>query len=283
MVQKIAIRNVGDHDTRDGAGLVKTVGMRSSTVAFRGTKQVVGAYRANDMAPWAICSGKDIMFAFEEDDMEQGAQMLEEMLRKMEEGGSMAVYHLLTYEMADLGPSKKIKSNTPITRSFPFKIWYNDGQADDNYGPTYQGRRQLQAEAEERVKKLEDEIKYLKDRIESEEQQEEEERPGGIAGIISGFMEMPGMKEALTAKLVGFVNEKIFPMKQNRPAAVAGIQAPPDVEAQSILTPEQQTRAQNALNLLCTLDPMLGDHLEKIARIAVENPGQYNWLVGMLK
>jgi hypothetical protein len=40
---------------------------------------------------------------------------------------------------------------------------------------------------------------------------------------------------------------------------------------------------QQAVNILCTRDPKLGDHLLGVANIAVTNPGQYNMLIGMLK
>jgi hypothetical protein len=87
---------------------------------------------------------------------------------------------------------------------------------------------------------------------------------------------MPGVKQALAMKVVGFVNT-ILPMGQKQPAQVAGL------EQKSVLQPGQPEKVQQAINLLCTLDPMLGDHLLGVAAIAQNNPGQYSMLVGMLK
>jgi hypothetical protein len=51
----------------------------------------------------------------------------------------------------------------------------------------------------------------------------------------------------------------------------------------SVLKDGQLEKIHGALDLLCTRDPDLGDHLQKLASIALTNPQQFQWLLGMLQ
>jgi hypothetical protein len=246
--------------------------MRSSTVAFRGINQVVAAYTNNDMPSWAIWNGKEMMFAHPTDDIEDGKNALRMILKELYEGGSEAQFSLKVYE--DMGAKDKIRSNTPWDRSFGFVLY-----GDEEYSPYQQGRRGFQAEADERVKLLQTEIDELK--LQLAEADDQEEKPEGINGIISGIMEMPGIKQALAAKLAGFINS-VLPFGAPSPAAVAGLPAPGNAPIPSLLNPDQQMKVQQAINVLCTKDAKLGDNLLKIAEIAATNIKQYNGLVAML-
>jgi hypothetical protein len=251
--------------------------MRSNSVAFRGVGQVVEAYKANDIAPWAIVTGagkvQDVMFAYEDQDVEAGAVMLEECLKRMKSGSSTAAYSLRTYK---LKAGTEIESNTVWCRSFPFKL-YNDEEED--YSPFEAGRRHYQRQADEQLQALREEIEMLKKQIEEDE---EDEKPEGMAGVIQGIFADPMMKQFVMQGIAGLVS-KIVPMRPTgQPAAVAGIPAQAGV-LQSVLEPGQEGKIQHAINVLCTQDPKLGDHLMKLADIAVKNPGQFNWLIGMLQ
>jgi hypothetical protein len=246
--------------------------MRSSTVAFRGIPQVIEAYRANDMAPWAIVSSKTVMFAFETDDIEQGCAMLKETLRRLYDGGSQAQFELRTYE---LGRDERIKSSTPHLRGFPFVLY-----DDENESPYHKGRQSYQREADEKIGKLEKELEELKLLVAG--QDEEEEKPEGINGFLSGIFTDPMMKQTLQQALIGFV-QKIVPMNTAaRPAAVAGIENG-EQQVQSVLQPGQPEKVQQALNILCANDPLLGDHLLKLANVALNNRQSFDWMLGMLQ
>ena len=93
------------------------------------------------------------------------------------------------------------------------------------------------------------------------------------------------IKQALTMRMVGLIDHVIPLRSVNRPAAVADINQPRTMgptttqPGANVLDAEQQQKAQAALNTLCGIDPKLGDHLAAIARIAISDPNQYNWLV----
>ena len=246
--------------------------MRSSTVAFRGVNQVVAAYGNNDMPAWSIWSGKEMMFAFCTDDIEEGKEMLRTTLKDLYNGGSEAQFALRVYE--DMPATGKIKSNTPWDRSFSFVLY-----GDEEYSPYRAGRMSYSKEADEKIQAMQKEIDDLK--LALLEAEEPEEKPDGINGIIAGIMEMPGIKQALAAKLAGFINT-VIPFGGNpQPAAVAGLPEG-NQPIPSLLDAEQQAKVQQAINVLCTKDAKLGDHLMKIAEIALSNIKQYNGMVAML-
>lgn len=244
--------------------------MRSNTVAFRGVGQVIEAYKANDIAPWAIVTGKDIMFAYEESDLDAGAVMLEECLKRMKAGSSSASYSLRTYKLKG---QQEIESNTPWCRSFPFKL-YND--EDEDYSPFEAGRRHSLRQADEKIQALQEQIDLLKKQ--QEEDEAEEETPEGIAGVVQGIFNHPTMQPIIMQAIAGLVS-KIIPMPAGMPGQVAGVSGG---ALDSVLEPGQPEKVQEAVNVLCSQDPKLGDHLLKLANMSIKNPGQFNMLIGML-
>jgi hypothetical protein len=246
--------------------------MRSSVIALRGQDQVISAYTTNDMSAWAICNGKDIMFADEAATIEDGQALLTEVLQTLRKGGSRGVFTLRVYELEG---KEKIKSNTPFSRSIPFLLW-----DDENEDPYRQGRNAYSREADEKIANLQKEIDLLKEQL--EESDDRQEQRTGIDGFIAGIVEDPIMKQTLVRALAGIVS-RIVPMPQQA-ASVAGIeQVQPQQVLQSVLLPGQPEKVQQAINMLCAKDQELGDHLLKLGNLAFNNQEQFQWMIGMLK
>jgi hypothetical protein len=251
--------------------------MRDDAVAFRGRKQVVEAYAANGMAPWGIVHGKELMFAHECLTIEDGEGMLTQTLERLHQGMSKAVFELRVYK---LKKGEEILSNTPHARAFRFRLY-----SEEDPSPFDLARTVVNRQAQEEIDALKLQLKQLQDRLDQEELiEEEEDEPMTLNKMISGVIEMPGVKAALQDKLIGFI-QSVVPMRNNnpRPAAVAGIEpAQPPQPGQVVLLPGQMEKIQQAINQLATKDPTLGDHLLGVARIATDSPDKYKWLVGML-
>ena len=90
---------------------------------------------------------------------------------------------------------------------------------------------------------------------------------------------IPEIQKQIAMGIAGFVGN-ILGLKM--PGAIAGIQEPGPAGQEVPLEPDQQTKLDQALDILCIKDPFIGDHLLKVALIARDNPGKYNMLVGML-
>jgi hypothetical protein len=248
-------------------------------MVFRGSGQVVGAYVANDMPAWAICNGRDIMFASEDTDLTEGEASLREALEMIKKGGSKAIFTLRCYE---LDGKVKILSNTPYPRAIPFTVFDDE----EEMAPYDQRGNRYVREVQDRLAAQDKLIAEL--RLQLEEAEEEQEKPEGINGFLAGIMEDPMMKQTLVQALAGIVH-KIIPMRTAQgSAAVAGIEPPPQPGSHqatltSVLEPGQPEKVQQAINLLCCKDPKLGDHLMGVANIAMTDIGRYNFIVGMLK
>jgi hypothetical protein len=247
--------------------------MKSTAVVFRGIAQVLDAYEANDIGPWALIIGNDVFCAYNDGDVAAGKAMLDETLRRLHAGNSRATFDLRVYKIKS---DQDILSNTPHLRAFKFSLYEDSDQT-----PFEHGRRQASLMYEQKFEEMSKEIAELKASVAAAEEDEEPEKQNSVNGMLAGILEMPNVKQALSMKLIGLI-DKIVPMNLGgaaRPAAIAGIEG----EGGSLLDADQQQKVQQAVNILCRKDAKLGDHLMSIANIAITNPGQYNMLVGMLK
>jgi hypothetical protein len=233
------------------------------------------------MPAWAICNGKDIMFASEDTDMAEGEASLSEALEMLKRGGSKGIFTLRVYELEG---KAKILSNTPYPRAIPFTV-FND---EDDLAPYDQRRIGYMREVDERLQMQDKQIADLKVKLEEAEDEAEamKERPKGINGFLAGVMESP-QGQAMFWNVIGSIVSKIVPMRNAGSAAVAGIDQPPveqeDRVLTSVLEPGQPEKVQQAINVLCAKDPKLGDHLLAVANIACTDPGRYDFMISMLK
>jgi hypothetical protein len=242
--------------------------MSASAVQFRGIENVVDAYKANRMAPFAILCGKTVIHTSEDlgnDDIDDGATQLRQFLSLMERGGSEAKYTLQVYKLRE---GEEIDSNTPYKRGFNFSLW-----AAGDLTP-YQGRTYSQTQA------LQNRIDQLEAKLAETMTEDEEDEKWSIGKVLNGFMEMPEIREAIAMGALGLVS-KVLPIKE-RPAKVAGNDGNQTGQMVSVLTAKQVEKANNAMHILACLDPDLGDNLMKIALIAQNDLAKYKLYTKML-
>lgn len=229
-------------------------------VLFHGKDQVIQAYELNAVAPWGIWSQKELVTAFDEDDLSTGAGMLSDALDMLTNGRSEGAFVLRVYDPAAV--AKGINYTTPAMRGFTFKL-QSDGSAD------WQSPKMVIADLQRRNQLLEQAL------LEAQQggEEEEEEEQGGIVGTIKGILTNPEQMQSLIAT-VGQIIGVFRGMRTSQPAQVSGVAQPISVE--------QQQKTDQAIDILEQVDPLLGDHLIAIAKIATENPAQYNMLISML-
>lgn len=225
------------------------------SVQFMGSAAVLKAMENRDCPKWAIFQGKQFLFKYEGEDMEESAAFLNEILSNL--GHSAALYTIQFYEEAS-----KIKANTAHDGSFNFKL------ADPEV------RQKERAEFQERYgNTLHSKIDRLLEKFEGEEEEEtEEEKPKGLEGIISGFVEDPQRLVSLveaSAAVFGMIRSAFNSPATAAPAQLAGI-------------PGDQDRIKKAIDLLTANDPQIVDHLEKLAAISQNKPATFQMLIGML-
>jgi hypothetical protein len=119
------------------------------------------------------------------------------------------------------------------------------------------------------------ELKALRMKVEEIEEEEEEEAPSLIGALTSNPALMNTMVNAAVSAISAlFVtkNNQNQPMQQNINTAIAGIEEP-----------LEQDKIDKAIEILSQSDKNLGNHLLILAKMSIDNPSQFHWLLNMLK
>lgn len=250
--------------------------MRNNGVTFKGADQVIKAYEMNEMPVWSIWSGNNMPFVSEEEDLSAGADMLKQALDMIAAGGSESTYTLKVYKSV---PPAGIKSNTPWDRSFNFSI-FNPGAVGS---PFQQRTNTMLGAIDERFMEMKtDLLGRIMDKLDKEDEEEENKKPGGIIGFLNGFLEDPQIKQVISQQIGRWVGGFLNP--SSPVAAIGGIEQPttPMQPTQINLPDDQVQKINQAISILAAHDNKLGDHLLKLAAIARDNPGKYKMALTML-
>jgi hypothetical protein len=238
---------------------------------FRGADKAVEAYEANDVAPWALFQGSEILCNYKGNSVTEGATKLTAFLEMLKVGSSKTTYQLRVYE----DQPRTINNKSPYNLSFRFKLL-----DDEEYEAS-----PIQGNYKAMIGRIQDLEAKLADK---EKEDDEEEKPSAIQGMIAGIINRPEIQEALMQRVIGFINTLMA--SRTTPAAIAGVPG----EGAGQLTPEQIAAAYNnmpadqkqkmdqAIGILVTRDPQIGTNLLKIAMILRDNPNKYQTFAAML-
>jgi hypothetical protein len=268
--------------------------MGYSSVQIFGRDAVVKAFRNTDCTNWSLLQGKQLLFKYEGSDQVEGGNQLDALLKMIaDSSGSDAVYTLRWYERDDITdkpvraakvvkviPKFKIYLDTPADGSINFKLFSQEGEGNTRHGRAYDEVTDIKKELAETKVLLQ---QLIRDR---NEQDSEAEKVSGINGFIGGLMDVPEIKQAIAGKVIQLFNGitdrvggAFGGMSAQLPAKIAG----PEPPAEPIHMPQDQIdKLNSALTILAKADPLLPDHLYKLAMIAKNDSATYDMLLGML-
>lgn len=229
----------------------------ASSIQFKGIDSVVAAYENRDVPAWSLWQGKQFIFKYEGNSIDEGSQQLTEYLNMLAQSTN-AIYTLKVYEDV---PGGKIKSNTPDDGSFNFKINADSQEITNNQYSRMNNSNAIL----ERLERME---QRLIEREEEEGDEEPESKLGLIGEIISHPTIQPIAQAFITNILgIGKTNGTAAPAQMPR-AAISGI------NDDAILS--------EAIKELTAHDPKLPEHLAKLAALAKENPQGFQFLLTTL-
>ncbi len=228
------------------------------SVQFTCPETVLSAYLNRNCAAWSIWQGKQFMFKYDGNTVEEGQAQLIEILGVLSES-SNAIYTLKVYEDLD---GKKIKENTPCDGSFNFKLNMESQMITNSQYTRFGNLNAMQSE----LAAVKEELRILRE----EREEPEEDATQDALGKIGALMENPVIMK-LAAMIfgpkAGTVAPSQMPMLQGSIGNVPGT---------------QDEEIKKAIEVLKSKDERIAEHLTKLAKIAVEQPGSFTFLLQSL-
>jgi hypothetical protein len=243
-----------------------------SSVQFTGIDNIIEAFEANDIPYFAVFAGKSLIFKNptrgEEaiEDTFQAANELRSFLFKLNKG-SNAVYTLKLYENI---PAGGITDKTPANFSINFRLNLEGMYMTADKAVQYEQKQNQQSE-------ILAELKALRMKVETMEGTDEEEETNPIIGALTSNPElMSSLVLAAVGAITGIIN-KFAPQQQQQ------IKMQPAINGINNEEPTEQQKIDKAIEVLSQSTPNLADSLLILAKMSIDNPQQYKWLLGMLK
>ena len=245
-----------------------------SSVQFTGIDNIIEAFENNKVPYFAVfaSAGKSLLFknprSEEEiyEDIYEASDLLRKFLFTLNKG-SNAVYTLKLYENI---PAGGIKDKTPADYSINFRLNLEGMYLTSDKAVQYEQKQSQQAEILAELKALRMKVETM----EGTDEEEEEKNP-----IIGALTSNPEVMNALVMAAVGAITGIIskFAPQQQQP-----IKMQPAINGITD-EPTEQQKIDKAIEVLSQSTPNLGDSLLILAKMSIDNPQQYKWLLGMLK
>jgi hypothetical protein len=240
----------------------------SVSVQYTGIPNVIRAIENIDIPYFAVFAGKGLVYknpAFGVDgfdDIADAVNSLQGFLENLNQGSNM-VYTLKLYETV---PAGGINDKTPANYSINFRL---NLEGMDRLPQTVNAENRNNVNSE-----ILSELKALRMRVDQMESEEPEEKPAGILGaLLNNEAAMNTLVSSVAGIAAHFMNKLAIKPINNTTMPINGI----DQE------PTEQQKINKAIEVLSKNDPNLGDHLLILAKMSIDNPSQFIWLLGMLK
>lgn len=238
-----------------------------TAVQFYGKDKVLEEAESRECASWAIFLGKQLYLKKESDDMEDSMQFLEETINRLNDSGSEASYTLKFYE-SETGPVKINEKTHCNAGSFNFKLVEPDVREQRSLGYF---SRVYNADQEKKIKDLTEELEELK--------AEQEEKSQSIGTVFMDLLKNPEQLGILANVIRG-----TFGMPVQNYGTINGMYRAGE-GAEDLQEPGQDQIIQMAQHIeeLEKHDKKLVEHFGMLAKMAKEDPDQFNLLLSMLE
>lgn len=236
-----------------------------ASVQFYGIDSVMQAAQNRECPCWGIWINGRMFSKYESNDLTASMAMLQTNLEMLEESNANAVYTLKFFECNNGQPIKINEKSVSDGGSFNFKLIDQDERAA--------GVMRVSGYSKY-IQEMQTEIADLKQQLAEKDQDDDE--PETIGSVLLDLVKNPQQ----LAYLVN-VFKSITGGPQVNLGAMAGVLPGGQVETAEVQD-DQLNRTAAALDTLEKSDPNFSTHIEKLAKIAKENPDQFRMLLNML-
>lgn len=241
----------------------------AGAVQFYGKDQVMDAVEKIECPAWAIFhSGNRLFTKFEEDDLNVSTATLEQALDMLMMNPNDAIYILKFFRIPKGQNSIEINEKSVCNHSsFNFKTITPAAREQNQIGYFNQA---ASLTYEKRIMKLEQELKEA----------QAQEEPESIGSVLLDLLKQPN--ELAQIVNIGRVALGLPVQNYGNSIGATRIGGQNDTPAIPANKEEQLERLANAVDTLEKHDPDLVGHLEKLAKMAVENPKDFKARIGLL-
>lgn len=248
----------------------------ADTVQARDVETVLYMYQMYNVPCFAIWIKDVLFFPYRCESVEDGGPILEQMVERLAESGSGAIYTLKVYEAV---PAEGLTNKTGYTAAFNFQL---RSIRDENGVYIGAGKQQADPAMMSILQAMQLQMAEMQKRL---DEQEPDDEPS-LIGQIAGFAETP-----LGQQLVGKILGAIFSSGNNNQQQITAPVYAPVPKQQATMSgvnsvnqnDEQQQKALQAVEILRTVDPSIGDNLLLLATIAQRDPNQFLGFLNVLK
>jgi hypothetical protein len=220
----------------------------ANSLQFVGRKATVDAVRNRGLDTWALFQGKQFITAGD------GPDVLDEFLKKLEPGGSLALYMVKVYK--GIAPDD-VTDRTECNGSFTFKLTDPDRPAGTDPA-------------------ILDRLERIEGMLTGDgEDDEDDDEENSLMGIVMSYIKEPDKLATLIGAFRGA--GPAAPVSNSFTPQTIGSTSPPPVYNEAMAQ-----RLGKAIDQLERADPKIIDHLEKLAALSVKNPMLFNLLLTQL-
>lgn len=226
-----------------------------------GADNVLSWFEANANEPYfSVWRGRDILFSNNENDFEVAKQKLHDNIVAGEQNNVTEELQLRLHH----APAKGYINNKSEYHS---SLYFSPAETEAMQPATmYYQNSNNKNEILEKLNGIESRIAAIE--TDEDIEDDEDDKPTGINGIIDTLLQNEQIQMAMVGAVTSFLGKF---MPQNKPMGIAGI---PE---------EQDEKIIGAIAILKQHDAQLGDDLLKLADMAENNNGQFNFLLSMLR
>jgi hypothetical protein len=270
--------------------------MAINKAMYTGVTQIMDAFDRNAQVPYySVWAGKDMIFSYNEDDMDQGRVYLMENLIASEQNEHSDILKIKFH------PKKEktfITDKSPAIATLFVRVCdpnYMRGQVIQQSGGMNYGMQSLIERQMEMLNGISSRLTALEE-VQEDEEEEDEDSTDALLGRIGNILNHPTVS-AIVATILPNILPMIKPQPQPQPM-VSGIDDQLEVldenelvgasdfeqEAQYVdLQSDTIEKINLALGRLMAHTNDLGGDLTALADMADNNPAQFKMLLSMLK
>lgn len=229
---------------------------------YTNVNDIINSYRKDNLPYFLVLSGKQFLQRHEENDIEEGAEKLEQILKQC---GSQKVVVNIYDTLTKTKDKNKITDKTEIYKSYPFQNQYTLEEKNEYYNRSGIGAAMISEIRDVKRDLLDIKAKIEIEASEDDDEIEEKMEPNN-QGVLGAILGNPAVQNFLTNFLTNITANVVSrPMNRPQPVVLSG--------------DDHAVIVQSCIDSLFNKGMTVGD----LQKLAAMEPTQISFLLNMLR